>query len=259
MFIYSEDYHMNHLQLPIPEFRRKGFSLLGHAFALLFKNALPILSFIALIAVPIEILKNYYFVDRVGESGFFAMRRSEGITQLLFLSVITPMVVHYILGKMTEAKVNVWPSIAWGLRKWPRMIMYGFLQNVIVFAGLLLFIVPGVFFAVHLMLMPIVVSAENTSRINPLEVSREMARGHFFKFAGYALVGYGAWLAFGLLIGFIVSNIHLGDWFATTVYDVLMDWFGQLLPIILLLVYLQVQTERKDLAQESSDSAAQVE
>lgn len=160
---------MNHHQLLITELRRKGFSLLGHAFGLLFKNAFPILSFVALIAIPVELIKNYYFVDWSGESGFFSLLQTDSITQLVFLSVITPMVVHYILGQMTEAKAGIWASFLWGLQKWLRMIMYGFLQNVIVFAGLLLFIVPGVLFAVRLMLMLIVVSTQNTSRINPLE------------------------------------------------------------------------------------------
>ncbi|MGO4548718.1 hypothetical protein AB4Z29_28405 [Paenibacillus sp. 2TAB23] len=34
---------MKALQLPIPEYRRKGFSLIGHAISLFFKNALPLL------------------------------------------------------------------------------------------------------------------------------------------------------------------------------------------------------------------------
>lgn len=71
---------MNHHQLLIAELRRKGFSLLGHAFGLLFKNAFPILSFVALIAIPVELIKNYYFVDWSGESGFFSLLQTDSIT-----------------------------------------------------------------------------------------------------------------------------------------------------------------------------------
>lgn len=170
----------------------------------------------------------------------------DGITRLLFLCIITPIVVHFILGKMTQATVGIIPSLVWGLRKWTRMIMYGFLQNVIVFAGLLLFIVPDVLFAVRLMLMPIVVSVEHTSSINPMEVCREMARGRFFKFLGYALVGYAALAAFVVTAGFVMFSMTVNSWVASTVLDVLLDWFSQLITIILLLVYLKTRTENKE-------------
>lgn len=237
---------MKQLQLQVPDFHLKGWALLGHAFTLFFKNTVPILFIVALIAIPVETIKNYYFVDWYENTGFFSTQRMDGITGLLILCVITPIVVNYLLSQMTQANVGISLSLVWGLRKWTRLIMYGFLQNVIVFAGLLLFIVPGVLFAVRLMLMPIVVSVEHTSSINPMEVCRKMARGRFFKFAGYALVGYAALAAFGVIVGFVAFSMPVDSWIAATVLDVLLDWFSQLITIILLLVYLQTRTESKE-------------
>jgi hypothetical protein len=164
---------MNHLQLPIPEYRRKGFSLLGDAFALFFKHGFPILFFVAVIAVPVEAIKNYYYFDPATDYGFFeSMSRWDNVIGLFFLSAITPMIVHYILGQMTAANAGIKPSLLWGMRKWLRMIMYGFLQNVILLAGIMMLVVPGLIFAVWLMLMPIIVSVEDTSRSNPLQEYR---------------------------------------------------------------------------------------
>jgi hypothetical protein len=107
---------------------------------------------------------------------------------LFFLSAITPMIVHCLLGQMTANNTGIRQSLLWSMRKWVRMIMYGFLQNIILFTGVNMLVVPGLIFAVWLMLMPIFVSVEDTSRSNPLQECRGMARGRFFKFAGYALV-----------------------------------------------------------------------
>ncbi|CAM4517330.1 hypothetical protein FHS16_006199 [Paenibacillus endophyticus] len=54
---------MNVLQLPIPEYRRKGFSLISHAISLFFNNVLPILFIVAFIALPIEAIKNDCFFE----------------------------------------------------------------------------------------------------------------------------------------------------------------------------------------------------
>jgi len=179
---------MNHLQLPIPEYRRKGFSLLGHAFALYFKNALPILFLVAIITVPVEAIKNYYYFEQDDSIIFFPTSSTDNVVSLFFLCIITPMIIYYILGKMTGASGGMMLPILWGLRKWPRMIVYTFLHSVIIIAGIIVFVVPGFLFAVWLMLLPIIVSIADTSRINPMTMSRDFARGRYFKFVGYALL-----------------------------------------------------------------------
>lgn len=245
---------MNHLQLPVPEFRRKGFSLLGHAFALFLKNAFPILIFVAIMAVPIETIKNYYYFEYGNDSSFFSpMDRMDNIIGLFFLSAVTPMVVHYILGQMTAAHAGIKPSLLWGLRKWLHMMMYGFLQNVIIIAGIVMLVVPGLIFAVWLMLMPVFVSIEDTSQSNPLQACREMARGRFFKFAGYALGVYSAISVLSLLAIFISESVPGQSWITATIMDVWLDWLSQLLTIVLLLVYLQVKTETNEMPPDSAD------
>lgn len=247
---------MNHLQLPIPEYRRKGFSLLGDAFALFFKHGLPILFFVAIVAVPVEAIKNYYYYDPASGNGIFdSISRWDNVVGLFFLSAITPMIVHYILGQMTATKAGIKPSLLWGMRKWLRMIMYSFLQNVIIFAGVIMLVVPGLIFAVWLMLMPIFVSAQDTSRSNPLQECREMARGRFFTFAGYALGGYAAIVLVGMLTGFATYLIPSDSWIAATIMDVWIDWFSELITVVFLLVFLQVKTEARDLSLEAADLA----
>ncbi|WP_053373359.1 hypothetical protein [Paenibacillus sp. FJAT-27812] len=245
---------MNHVQLPIPEYRRKGFSLLGDAFSLFFKHAFPILFFVAIIAVPVEAIKNYYYFEPGSDSGFLdSVSRWDNFIGLFFLSVITPMIVHYLLGQMTASNAAKRQSLLWGMRKWVRMIMYGFLQNVILLAGIIMLVVPGLIFAVWLMLMPIFVSAEDTSRSNPLQECRGMARGRFFKFAGYAVVGYAVIILISAITGLFSAFIPNESWITATIFDVWIDWFSELITVVFLLVYLQVKTETRDLLPEPAN------
>lgn len=242
---------MKQMHLDVPDFELKGFALLRYAFSLFFRNAGPIFLLTALIAVPVEIIKNYYFVDWNDYGEIYSSPRYDNIAKLLFLCATTPMVVHFILGKMKQANLSFRSSIQWGVRKWIRMIMYSFLQSVIIIAGIFLLIIPGLIYAVRLILMPIIVSVENTSAINPMELSRTMSRGRYFKFAGYALTGYAAMLTFTIIITtapmLLSTMTSIDHWIVWAAFDVLFDWFSQLLIVILLLVYLKVRTANKPL------------
>lgn len=249
---------MNVLQLPIPEYRRKGFSLIGHALSLFFKNALPILFIVAFIALPIEAIKNFYFFEPDDSALFFPNNRMDNFVNLLFLSAITPMIVHYILGRMTATGTGagIKPSLLWGLKKWPRMIVYNFLHSAIIVAGIIVFIIPGLLFIVWLMLLPIIVSVMDTSRVNPMTISRDMARKRYFKLVLYGLAAFLALAALiiaqGLLFSFFVSQ----TWITATLFDVCFSWIYQLVTVVLLLVFLQVKTERDDQPQDAIDQAS---
>jgi hypothetical protein len=245
---------MNQLQLPIPDYRRKGFSLLGHAISLFFKNALPIMFFVAIIAFPIEAIKNYYFFNAVERDGILPGSRMDHIVDLFFLCAITPMVVHFILGRMTGTVPNLSISLLWGVRKWMRMIVYNFLYSVIIFAGIIMLVIPGLLFVVWLMLLPIIVAIYDTSRINPLSVSRELARKRYFKFVGYALGGYGAIAVIGFTPPLLASFFWSESWITSTLVDVWLDWVTQLMTVVLLLVFLQARTEHSEKALQSVNS-----
>ncbi|WP_054025817.1 hypothetical protein [Bacillus sp. FJAT-28004] len=246
---------MNHLQLPIPEYRRKGLSLLGHACALYFKNIIPILILVAMITIPVEAIKNYYFFEQEDSLLFFEANSTDNMVSLFFLCVITPMVIYYILARMTGVSGGIMLPILWGLRKWPRMIAYNFLHSVIIVAGIVMFVVPGLLFAVWLMLMPIVVSIADTSRINPMTVSRDLARGRYFRFVGYAIGGYSVFIVFTSILVFIFSLFVNQSWITATIFDLCLGLFSQLITIVLLLVFLQVNTEWNNDALNSTDQA----
>ncbi|WP_138756024.1 hypothetical protein [Paenibacillus sinopodophylli] len=246
---------MNHMQLTVPEYRRKGFSLLGHAFALFFKNSWPILLIVAIVSIPIEAIKNYYFFEPDHSGIFFPDGKMDTIVDLLFLSSITPMVVHYILGRVAGAESSFKQSLLWGLKKWPRMIVYNFLQGAVILAGIFVFVVPGVLFAVWLLLLPIVVALFDTSRVNPMTISREFARKRYFKFIGYGLAGYAMAIVFVIIQGIIFTLLVSQSWITATIFDMFFNWFFQLATVVLLLVFLQVNTERVSQEQEAIKQA----
>ncbi|MDQ8737475.1 hypothetical protein [Paenibacillus sp. LHD-38] len=246
---------MNHLQLPIPEYRRKGFSLLKHAVTLFFKNGLPLLFIVAIMAVPVEAIKNYYFFEPSDSEIFFPSSRMDNLVYLLFLSAITPMVIHFILGRMNASTAGLKASLLWGLRKWPRMIVYSFLNGAIVAAGIVMFVVPGLLFAVWLMLLPVIVSVMDTSRINPLTVCRELARRRYFKFVLYAVGGYAAFAVLFFILIALFSFMSSDSWITATLFDLCFDWLIQLISIVMLLVFLQVKTEVNEQAPDSINQA----
>lgn len=238
---------MNQFQLLVPEYRRKGFPLLSHAFSLFTKNMLPIFALVAILTLPAEVIK-YYFVDESWNArGFFSSTTGmDAIIQLIFLSVVSLMVVYYILGRLTGENVGLKQSIKFGIRKWPKILIYGFLQNAIISAGLILFVIPGILCAVWLMLLPVIVAVTDTSRTNPLEICREMARRRFFKFAGYA-IGGGAITGLVLVPGIgIAALLPTQSVIVNLVLDLYINFAFQFFVIVLLLVFLQVNTEWND-------------
>ncbi|MFF2484455.1 YciC family protein [Paenibacillus sp. NPDC058071] len=222
----------------LPELRLSGWGVLGKAFRLFAGNALPFLLMAAIVALPVELLKNYWLYTTEREGTFLT-----DSSTALFLCVLTPIVTFYLIHKMRDGKASVWCSFGWGLRRWPRIVLYGFLQSVITSAGFLLLIVPGLFMFVRLMLLPIVVSVENTSVANPLETSRNMAVGQFWRYIGYAvaiLLSIGL-LTYGLYdVAYHFLNEH---WIIMAFVDAAADWLMLFYTVLLVVIYLN---DRKD-------------
>lgn len=236
----------------LPEIRpSKGGGVLGLTFSLFIKNAAVLMLITAITIVPVELIICYGFsnlsIDNI---------LKDIIISQLFLTLLTPVVVYYLIERLRGGKGRVTDAYRWGLRKWLRMIMYNFLQCVIFSAGLLLFVIPGLFMYVRLLLLPAVVSIENTSVTNPLESSRNMAEGQFWRFLGLGVVIN----LFSFLLGLGASKLLLEsgviNGITVTLYYLFIDWVSLIGVILSLVLYLKIRTEQYAAAAQAAEEAA---
>ncbi|WP_336790703.1 hypothetical protein [Paenibacillus sp. MMO-177] len=236
----------------LPEIRpSKSGGVLGLTFSLFVKNAAALLLITAITIVPVEIIVCYGFSDLSIDNFLKDM-----IISQLFLTLLTPAVVYYLIERLRGGKGSVADAYRWGLRKWLRMIMYNFLQGVILSAGFLLFVIPGLFMYARLLLLPAVVSIENTSVTNPLESSRNMAVGQFWRFIGLgaAINLFSFFLGWGASKWLVESGNING--ITVTAYYLFIDWVSLIGVTLSLVLYLKIRTEQNAAAAQAAEEAA---
>ncbi|SFF31593.1 hypothetical protein SAMN05216378_5924 [Paenibacillus catalpae] len=229
-----------------------GGGVLRLTFTLFIKNAGVLLFITAITAVPVELIANYSFIYD-SDSWGYSIR--EIIISFIFLTLLTPVVIHYLIERLRGSKGSVAEAYRWGLRKWARMIMYDFLKSIILTAGFLLFIIPGFFMYVRLLLLPAVVSIENTSVTNPLESSRNMAKGQFWAFIGYGIVINGITYLAGRVTGKLFDGVGFINGISVTLCNLFIDWISLLGVILPLVLYLKIRTEQNRAAQAAEEAA----
>lgn len=104
------------------------------------------------------------------------------IVDLILSSLAIPAVVHGLLRKPA-----VGPALAWGRRQWMRTLGKQILVDVTVILYGLLLIVPGLLAAIRLAFVPVIIAVEGDRAIQPLERSRELAKGRMWRIVGVLL------------------------------------------------------------------------
>jgi len=232
-------------------------SLFTETFKLYFANFPAILLIVLPIALPVEWIKNFYYADYY-ESVWTTMRR-DGLVEFLFLSVITPIVIHYFHKKETGEPARLSRSFIVGLRKWPRIILYGFVKNVVVLAGLIFFIVPGIIFYFRLFFMDIVITLEEAKGRDPLGRSRMISQGNLIPIMVSVVVLTVLLLLTEILQSFVVYWLIDTYWLGDTLIDVFADLTGVLHLLLGLKFYMKItgsQAREPDAAPVQSETAS---
>ena len=233
-------------------------SLLSDSLKLYFKHFPAVLLLVLPVALPVEWIKNYFFVDPY-ESFWTTMRR-DGLVELLFLSFITPAALLYFHGKMTGEPVPASRLIGHAIRKWPRIIVYNFAKNVGIAAGLILLVIPGILLYGRLFLADTVIALEPRGQ-NPLTRSLIITKGNLIPIlAGaaviFVLVELPTWLltfpAYLLIELFQPGAYWLGD----TLIDLWVDVTNVLFLVFGLQLYMRITGSK---AREPEHAAARSE
>lgn len=115
---------------------------------------------------------------------------SNGVLSILLLdavdlvlsSIAIPAIVYGLV--CTPA---IGPALRWSRRQWGRMLRQQTLADITVLLYGALLIVPGVIAMVKLAFVPVVVAVEGDRSVRPLERSRELSKGQFWRIAGVLL------------------------------------------------------------------------
>jgi hypothetical protein len=117
-------------------------------------------------------------------------------------------------GLATGRPASAADAIRLGLRLLPRTLLLGFLVLCIVGAGLLLFLVPGIYWGVTLQLVFVVLVVEETGVRQSMAHSRRLIKGHWGRAATLisyvVLINLAAYVAVFLLTGIVALMFGVG-------------------------------------------------
>jgi hypothetical protein len=140
-----------------------------------------------------------------------------------WLAILIAIAIYGILYSALIANVNglatgrpasAADAIRLGLRLLPRTLLLGFLVLCIVAAGLLLFLVPGIYWGVTLQLVFVVLVVEGTGVPQSMAHSRGLIKGHWGRAATLisyvVLINLAAYVAVFMLTGIVVLMFGVG-------------------------------------------------
>jgi hypothetical protein len=144
------------------------------------RNFRAILAIVLVVWIPLELLGSYVDAFVFGEDDF---RKSWKLAQFLdhFFGIIATAGVIFIGHEaLAGHKANFRSALATGLKSWGRMWWTRFLSGFVLLLGILLLVVPGLYWFVRLSLVEQVVVCEHISGPQAIKRSFELTEGHFW-------------------------------------------------------------------------------
>jgi Membrane domain of glycerophosphoryl diester phosphodiesterase len=89
--------------------------------------------------------------------------------------------IFYVYQKLNQIDVTILQSLQKSARKLPQLILLAVLQTIILMSGLILFIIPGIYFSVRLSFAFYAIIIENLSATNALNRSWQLVKGHWWQ------------------------------------------------------------------------------
>jgi len=210
--------------------------LVGKTFSLYFKNSFSIVIIVLIISIPVEAIKNYYLFSSVNDGELFKVSAINRIISIVFLSIISPTIIYLIYNRILGEKVSVGNSLFVGLKKWPKIIVYGLLKHILILLGLVALIIPGIIFSLRLLFINIIVTLEDINGV--FLRSKSLTKGILIKIILSTLLLSVIIVVPLILLMIVVYFIDYG-WLGETVANVLLDLTWVLYIILYLLIYIE--------------------
>lgn len=150
---------------------------------------------------------------------------------VVVLPITNAAIIHAIAEIYLGRKVTALQSIQFGLSRLGPMLLTIFLTFLVIFGGILLFIVPGILFAIWLGLAQHVTVVEKISGINALGRSRKLVRSSMGTFIILGIVGLAVGISLGVVAGMLGQN------YLSTVVGVFVQAIATLFGSAMMTVY----------------------
>ena len=129
-----------------------------------------------------------------------------GDANTLFGALVAPAVLYAVAERMRSgADPGLGASLAWGLRRWPRLIGYRIAIGVFFLLGTLALVVPGVMVLLRYSLVTPLAGLDLDPDDNPMRRSAALVRGH-----AWELLGAAALLFAGVMVAAMVLSVANG-------------------------------------------------
>ncbi|MFA6594072.1 MAG: YciC family protein [Candidatus Buchananbacteria bacterium] len=161
---------------------------------------------------------------------------------VLGLIISLSMVIGQLLILKSDGALNLREALNGSIKYWVKYFVVGLLFGLITIGGLILFIVPGIFWAVMFCLATVVLIFEDKPIIESLKRSRELTKGYWWAVFGRLLL----WLLVVFLVSFVIGLLRLiNQETATILLDLVQLVLGPMYLAYLVLLYQSLQQIKK--------------
>lgn len=223
--------------------------ILDSALKLYRSNWKTFLAIVAIVMVP------YIFIQSILVSSLAPVFGA--ILTLVLAFIITPFVTGAVAKATADIYLGSSPEVgetySFALGKLGSLLIVSILYGLVVVGGLILLIIPGIYFAVKYIFSTTAVIVENRSGIDALKRSGALSKEFFWKIFGTLILTAIIVLIVGALLGFLLQFVlsPLPDWLgmgmSESIATVITTPF-QTMVIVLLYFDLRIRKEAFDLS-----------
>lgn len=242
--------------------------ILSAAFDIYKNNASKLLLIVAVVVVPLSFISalsirlvgapKKHTVEILGQPGTIAYSRS-------FVVAVVVAIIAAVIGVITWAilqaamlrgaaqatvgdPVDVEASYKWGLRRFGSVLLLAVLVGLVVVAGFILLVIPGIIFLVFFAVSEPALIVENRRGTEAMKRSWNLVRGHFWHALVVILV---AAIITGLVSG-IIGAIGGGNWFIRWIFTAIAQIItAPFTVLVTVLLYLDLRARKEALTADT--------
>lgn len=243
--------------------------ILSTAFEVYKANAAKLITIVAIVVIPLafigSLIENVIFKvetetitigdttveTAVSSRGFFAALAAAMVVaalafvmQFVLQAAMVRAGAQAVIGDPVDAEA----SYRYGFKRLGSVILIALLSGLIIFAGFLLLVIPGIIFAVFLSLAIPALVVENRRGTDALGRSWNLVSGSFWHVLGTILVAGIITGVIGGIIGAIGGSNFFLSWVFNAIGQIITTPFAALVGVIL---YLDVRARRESLTAET--------
>jgi hypothetical protein len=244
--------------------------ILSTAFEIYKANAQSLLMIVAIVVVPLTFISAFIggvvFAPETetvlifGESVETVSARSAGAAIIVaLLTAVIGVIISAVLqaaimrgaaqGSIGDP-VDIDASYKWGFARFGSVILISILVGLAVAGGLILFIIPGLIFAVMFSVAIPALVVENLRGTDAMSRSWNLVKGHFWHAVGVIILAAIITAVVGGIIGAIGGAIS-SNWFVTWIFQAIAQIItAPFAAIVSVLLYLDLRARREALSAE---------